>query len=50
MLKSLIEKIDNMWDHIDDFSRETEIKRKNQMEMLGKKKHSNGDEECIWVQ
>ena len=34
MLKTLTEKVDNMQDQMDNFSKETETVRKNQMKML----------------
>ena len=47
MLRTLMDKVDSMQEQKNNVSREIEILRKNQKEMLQIKKHCNRNEECF---
>lgn len=47
MLKALMEKVNNMKDQMENFSREMETIRKNQIKWKSRVKTSYRDEECL---
>ena len=47
MIRALIDKVDSTQEQMGNVSRETEILKKKQKEMLENKKHFNRNEDCL---